>query len=123
MPDSKSPFHRGELEIQARLGIADRMADLGRRMIRDHMPDEHQELFARLPLLIVGTIDATCRPWASVLAGAPGFIRATDDRTLQVTARPIYGDPLGAALTEGAEIGLLGLEFDTRRRNRAKRPL
>ena len=119
MPNSSSPFHRGELEIQARLGITDRMADLGRRMIRDHMPDEHQAFFARLPLLIVGTIDETCRPWASVLAGVPGFVRATDARTLQVTARPIYGDPLGEALTEGAQIGLLGLEFDTRRRNRA----
>jgi ferredoxin-NADP reductase/MOSC domain-containing protein YiiM len=35
-----------------------------------------------------------------------------------VTARPIYGDPLGEALVDGADIGALGLEFQSRRRNR-----
>ncbi len=95
------------------------MEALGSRVIRDFMPDQHQEFFARLPLLIVGTVDACGQPWASVLAGKPGFVRAIDPRTLEVTARPIYGDPLAKALVDGADIGVLGLEFDSRRRNRA----
>ena len=119
MSNGTSPFHRGEKTIQARLGIQDRMEALGSRVIRDHMPEQHQAFFARLPLLVVGSVDACGRPWASVLAGKPGFVRAIDPRTLVVTARPIYGDPLAKALVEGAEIGVLGLEFDTRRRNRA----
>ena len=73
MPPAKSPFHRGEKLIQSRLGIDGKMEELGRRVIRDHMPEQHQEFFSRLPLIVIGTTDATCRPWASVLAGEPGF--------------------------------------------------
>ena len=118
MPEAKSPFHRGEKEIQSRLGIEDRMEGLGRRMIRDHMPEEHRAFFSGLPLLIVGTIDPVGRPWASALAGEPGFVRAADSRTLRVAGRPIYGDPLSESLVDGADIGALGLEFQSRRRNR-----
>ena len=71
MPDARSPFHRGELEIQARLGVRDRIEKLGRRLIRDHMPEEHREFFSALPFLLVGTVDAGGRPWASVLGGEP----------------------------------------------------
>ena len=119
MPKRKSPFHRGEQKIQARLGVREKMEALGSRNIRDFMPKQHQEFFAQLPLLMVGTVDACGRPWASVLAGKPGFVRATDPRTLTVKARPIYGDPLDKALVDGANIGVLGLDFETRRRNRA----
>jgi ferredoxin-NADP reductase/MOSC domain-containing protein YiiM/predicted pyridoxine 5'-phosphate oxidase superfamily flavin-nucleotide-binding protein len=118
MPPAKSPFHRGEKLIQSRLGIDGKMEDLGRRVIRDHMPEQHQEFFSRLPLFVIGTTDATCRPWASVLAGEPGFVRASGAQALEVTARPIYGDPLGASLVDGADIGALGIEFESRRRNR-----
>ena len=119
MPNRKSQFHRGEKSIHARLGMQDKIEASGRRVIRDFMPEQHQAFFAQLPLLMVGTVDACGRPWASVLAGEPGFVRAIDSRTLGVRARPIYGDPLGKVLLDGAEIGVLGLEFVTRRRNRA----
>ena len=94
------------------------MAESGRRSIRDAMPQEHQEFFSHLPLFFVGTVDPLGRPWASVLAGEPGFVHAADSRALDVTARPIYGDPLDESLIDGADIGALGLEFHSRRRNR-----
>ncbi|NIV75325.1 MAG: MOSC domain-containing protein [Gammaproteobacteria bacterium] len=94
------------------------MEQAGRKLIRDHMPEEHQKFFPQLPLLMLGTVDAGGRPWASVVAGPPGFVRAIDARTLRINARPTYGDPLNKALLEGADIGALGLEFPTRRRNR-----
>ncbi len=118
MPANESPFHRGEKELQSRLGIRDKMEQVGRRMIRDHVPVQIQNFFPQLPLLLVGTADEAGRPWASVLIGQPGFIQAVDPNTLRVNARPIYGDPLNKALIEGADIGALGLEFHTRRRNR-----
>jgi len=118
MSDDDSPFHRGEQAIQSRLGIREKMEQVGRKLIRDHMSAEHQDFFAQLPLLIVSTVDATGRPWASVLAGRPGFLHAVDSCTLRVMARPIFGDPLSKTLVEGADIGALGLEFQTRRRNR-----
>ncbi len=88
MSDASSPFHRGEMEIQSRLGIRDKMEAMGRRVIRDRIPEKHLEFFARLPLLALGTADECGRPWASALAGKPGFVRATDPQKLEIRARP-----------------------------------
>jgi hypothetical protein len=114
----EGPFHEGEKALQARAGVRERAEQGGRRMIRDHMPAEHRELFEKLPWLLVGSVDASGQPWASVLAGPPGFVRTPDDRTMRVGALPGGGDPLRANLAEGAPLGLLGIEPHTRRRNR-----
>ena len=45
MGNDTSPFHRGEKEIQSRLGIRDKMERLGRKVIRDHLPQDHREFF------------------------------------------------------------------------------
>jgi len=91
---------------------------LGRRMVRDFMPDQHREFFQQLPILFVGSVDEGGRPWASALVGRPGFARSPDPRRLVVEASPLPHDPLGESLKEGASLGLLGMEFHTRRRNR-----
>lgn len=115
----QQPFHSGERVIQARVGVEARMLDIGRRAIRDFMPDQHREFYAQLPFIVAGASDARGRPWASLLVGEPGFIRAPDPRRLEIGARPVDGDPLDACLVPGAAIGLLGIELHTRRRNRA----
>ncbi len=111
-------FHRGEAELQQRAGSRQRLAAAGPRVIRDFMPEQHRELFGKLPWLFASTLDAQGRSWASVLVGHPGFVHAPDERTLRITARAAFGDPLGANLHVGAPIGLLGIELETRRRNR-----
>ena len=115
---TESPFHAGELAIQARMGAQERMDKQGRRVIREFLPDQHRQFFAQLLYVIVGTVDTIGNPWASILVGNPGFLSSPDDRTLQVTAKPLFGDPLATTLTEGIDIGLLGIELHTRRRNR-----
>jgi uncharacterized protein len=112
------PFHHGELELQERTGVRDKLAKFAPRSIRDFMPDEHRELFGKLPWLFASTLDAQRRTWASVLVGHPGFLQTPGERTLRVSARAAFGDPLGANLALGAPIGLLGIELETRRRNR-----
>jgi hypothetical protein len=114
----ESPFHAGEQAIHARFGIQERMESQGRRVIRDYMPEQHQQFFAQLPYVIVGTVDQAGHPWASIVIGEPGFISAPSDRTLHVTAQPLFGDPLATTLAEGTDVGLLGIELPTRRRNR-----
>jgi len=116
---SESPFHAGEREAQRRAGVRERAEQAGKRAIRDFMPDQHRTFFAQLPMLLVGSVDSDGRPWASVLAGRPGFISTPDERTMHVAAPPLFGDPLGATLAVGADLGLLGLEPHSRRRNRA----
>jgi uncharacterized protein len=111
-------FHAGETSIQQRLGVREKIEDLGRRVVRDHMPDQHRSFFAQLPFLLIGALDSDRRPWATVLAGPPGFVRSPDPRTLIIDARPSSTDPLAEALVPGASIGLLGIEPHTRRRNR-----
>jgi uncharacterized protein len=113
-------FHEGERAAQSRVGAAvrERMAEIGPRVIRDFMPDQHREFFEQLPFVIAGTVDAAGQPWASVLAQPPGFIHSPDARHLTLHAQPLPGDPLQQTLVEGAAIGLLGIEPHTRRRNR-----
>ncbi|OOG44985.1 pyridoxamine 5'-phosphate oxidase family protein [Polaromonas sp. A23] len=111
-------FHAGERAVQARVGVESRMEQLGPRVIRDFMPEQHRAFFEQLPFLIAGTVDADGQPWASVLAQPPGFIRSPDPWHLQVAAQPLQGDPLIHTLVDGAAIGLLGIEPHTRRRNR-----
>ena len=112
------PFHPGERALQEHAGVRARMVDVGRRMIRDHMTAQHEAFFAQLPFVVVGAADAQSRPWATLLAGTPGFARALDPRHLRIDARPASGDPLALALVPGQRIGLLGIELHTRRRNR-----
>ena len=111
-------FHAGERAVQQRVGVVGRMADIGPRVIRDFMPDQHRDFFEQLPFVIAGTVDAAGQPWASVLAAPPGFIESPDAHTLVLQAQPLAGDPLQNTLTDGASMGLLGLEPQTRRRNR-----
>ncbi|MDX2254613.1 MAG: pyridoxamine 5'-phosphate oxidase family protein [Pseudanabaenaceae cyanobacterium bins.39] len=115
---TESPFHSGELIIQNRLGLQEKMDKQGRRVIRDYLPDQFRQFFAQLPYIIVGTVDTAGNPWASILVGTSGFLSTPDERTLKVAAHALFGDPLAANLTEGIDIGFLGIELPTRRRNR-----
>jgi predicted pyridoxine 5'-phosphate oxidase superfamily flavin-nucleotide-binding protein len=113
-----APFHAGELAVQERVGVREKIEAIGQRVIRPFMPEQHRELFGKLPMFFIGSLDAQRRPWASVLAGRPGFVDTPDERTLRIAAVPASGDPLAQALQAGAPLGLLGLEPHTRRRNR-----
>lgn len=115
---NSAPFHAGEIAMQQAAGVRERMLELGPRVIRDQMPEQHREFFEQLPTLLVGSVDAHQRPWASMLAGLPGFTEAPDAWHLRVAARPRIDDPLHTQLHVGGAIGLLGIEPQTRRRNR-----
>jgi uncharacterized protein len=113
-----APFHAGEIALQRRAGVHERMAAVGRQVIRDHMPDQHRELFEKLPTLLLATLDDAGQPWPTMLAGTPGFVRTPDARTMVIGTQPAEGDPARAGLRAGAAVGVLGLEPHTRRRNR-----
>ena len=114
----QSPFHPGERAVQARTGVRDKAEQLGQRMIRDFMPDEHRAFYANLPYLLVGSVGADGQPWASMLFGRPGLASSPDAKTLEVAAKPTFGDPLADNLVADARLGFLGIDYATRRRNR-----
>ena len=99
--------------------MRDKVEAVGGRVLRDYMTEQHRSFFAQLPFIVVGSVDAAGRPWASLLAAAPGFVQSPDEHTLVVGARPPAADPLSSSLAVGASLGLLGIELPTRRRNRA----
>lgn len=113
-----SPFHEGEKAIQERAGVRDRAEMLARRVVRDHMPDQHREFYENLPFLVLGSVDEGGRPWASLIAGPQGFMTTPDATHLSIKACPLPGDPLAQALKTGAQLGVLGIDPATRRRNR-----
>ncbi|MBR8183839.1 pyridoxamine 5'-phosphate oxidase [Burkholderia ambifaria] len=113
-----APFHAGELAVQQRAGVTEAAGAAGRRGIRRFMPDQHRAFFAQLPFFVLGGVDAHGQPWATLRVGMPGFVTAPDARTLHIDGDALPGDPLAGAWQPGAPLGGLGIEFDTRRRNR-----
>lgn len=116
--DANAPFHAGEQAIQERFGIREKMEKIGRKVIRPYMIDQHRQFFAQLPNFFLGWQDDSDWPWATVLTGGPGFLSTPNESELRIDALPASDDPFGRHLEEGIKIGGLGLEFETRRRNR-----
>ena len=112
-------WHAGEMAIQQKVGVAEKMAAVGQRAVRDFMPDQHRDFFAQIPFIVVGSVDRSGDVWASLLAGRPGFLASPTPRSLEIEARPEPSDPASEGMREGDAIGLLGIELHTRRRNRA----
>ena len=117
MPDDANPFHAGERRAQARTGAGD-VAAWADGFIRPSMPDQHRAFFAQLPFLVLAGADPDGQQWVTLRDGEPGFVGSPDDKTLTIDAKPSAHDPLAAALTQGTDIGLLGIELAIRRRNR-----
>lgn len=113
------PYHPGEHAVQERAGVREIADRVGRKMVRPEMPEQHVELFQKLPFVLIGGHDPAGAVWATVLVGSPGFVTSPDPRTLRIAAVPSADDPLRDGLTVDAPIGLLGIELETRRRNRA----
>lgn len=113
-----SPFHEGECAVQERVGVREKLAAIGPRVIRDFIPEQHREFFSQLPFVMVGSVDGGGQPWGSVLANPPGFIESPSPRQLVVRALPQASSPLEETLLPGRHIALLGIEPHTRRRNR-----
>lgn len=113
-----SPFHAGEQWVQSRVGVREKAEQIGSRMIHSVMPEQHREFFAQLPALLVAVSDSEGQPYASVLCGEPGFAWSPHPGLLCVEASMQADDPIAPLLQPHSPVGLLGLEWPTRRRNR-----
>lgn len=119
------PYHEGELAAQQRANESE-MARNTSRMISTTIVAGALRFIEQQPMLVIGSIDANGRVWASMLFGLPGFVRALDDRTLEINgsqSRSANDDPLWSHLSrskfgEKANVGLLVIELGTRRRIR-----
>lgn len=111
---NSTPFHADERAAQLRAGF-----NANGSVIRDFMPEQHRTFFAALSYIFISVSDADGWPIAALLEGAPGFVDSPDPVTLRVRALPELDDPAISTIQVGREIGILGIDFTTRRRNRA----
>lgn len=100
------------------MGTDKLMADIGPKFIREFMPLQHREFFESLTMILIGFNDRHADIHASVLFGTVGFIQSTSDSELVINTQNSIGDFIRDELTIGSAIGLLGIQFDTKRRNR-----
>lgn len=113
-----SPWHAGEVRLQEILGLDARMDEVGRKVLRDHIIEQHRLFYPQLPFAVLGSVDGDGNPWATLRANQPGFLFATDPYHLSVTLPRDEADPADAGMNDGDAIGFLGIELHTRRRNR-----
>ncbi|MET0406504.1 MAG: pyridoxamine 5'-phosphate oxidase family protein [Cystobacter sp.] len=113
-----SPWHAGELALQRREGVSERLEQVGWRVIRDHLLDQHREFFAQLPFAVLGAVEENGDVWATLRAGLPGFLHSPDPSRLSVALARDETDPAERGMDEGQAIALLGIDLRTRRRNR-----
>lgn len=114
LPD---PFHDGERAAQTRAGVGDMAARVG-GFIRDHLPEQHRAFYTSLPFLVVSAMDAVGQTWVTLVEGATGFATSPDPYHITLDTLLATDDPLATAFASGTEIGVLGIELATRRRNR-----
>ncbi|MFF5444635.1 pyridoxamine 5'-phosphate oxidase family protein [Streptomyces sp. NPDC012888] len=111
-------YHPGTRAVQDRVGVRE-LADHVGRSIGPVVKDVAAAFLALQPFLVVGAADARGRLWASLLTGAPGFVRADGARRITVNGGPAAGDPLSGALGRaGTPVGTIALDPRTRRRMR-----
>lgn len=110
-------FHDGEIAVQDRAGVRAQAARLGPAMLAT--PDLNGGMSAFLAardFAVLTARDADRRLWTSPLFSAPGFLQA-HDQLLKVQAQPAPGDPLHDLVAD-QPVGMLAIEFATRRRVR-----
>jgi uncharacterized protein len=117
---NNSPFHEGELQLQRKFGVESNVAQFAPKFIRPYMPDQHREFYTAQPFLVVSARDSRGMMWATMLAneGNTDFITSPDPFSLSINATFLPGDALQEAFQDGDDLGILGIEFGSKRRNR-----
>ncbi|HEX6449452.1 MAG TPA: pyridoxamine 5'-phosphate oxidase family protein, partial [Trebonia sp.] len=121
MPTTDRPtptgFHAGELAMQHRAGVEAEAARLTPMVGPAQLRGGFAGFLADRTFAVLTARDRAGRLWASPLTGLPGFLTVTSPTTLQVTASIPATDPLHE-LPPGQQVGLIAVEFATRRRVR-----
>ncbi|MEP6356907.1 MAG: pyridoxamine 5'-phosphate oxidase family protein [Hyphomicrobiales bacterium] len=112
-----NPFHKGELHAQAKTGAGD-VAKWAGGFVRDYLPEQHREFHTAQPFLVVAGGDEDGQTWITLLDGPDGFATSPDPRRITLNTTLEASDPLAAPFAAGADIGVLGIELASRRRNR-----
>lgn len=112
-----SIFHEGELAVQAQAGVQTMAARVG-NSIKGEIPPVAAEFLAERPFIILASLDAQKRVWASMLTGNTQFITPIDKQMVQINPHKELADPVWQNLQQNNDVGLLAIDFAGRRRMR-----
>ena len=116
----ENPYHEGELQVQARVGVLDEGA-MNARVIQDSIIKGALRFINQLPMAVFGSLDQEENVWASIFIGTPGFMKAEDDRTVTfdlTRMMPNLHDPFWENIQNQSQVGMLAIELASRRRLR-----
>jgi predicted pyridoxine 5'-phosphate oxidase superfamily flavin-nucleotide-binding protein len=110
-------FHAGELEVQRQAGVQREAARLSPMVARGELRAGIAAFLADVSFGALTARDRTGRLWVSPLVGPPGLMTATSPTTLSIEGALPDVDPL-YGLPDGQRVGLIAIDFATRRRVR-----
>lgn len=110
-------FHSGELAVQRQAGVGAQAARLAPMAARGQLSSGMAAFVSDATFAAVTARDRTGRLWTSPLIGAPGYLAAASPTTLEIAAAPESADPLHG-LSSGQPVGVIAMNFATRRRVR-----
>ncbi|MDY7556575.1 MULTISPECIES: pyridoxamine 5'-phosphate oxidase family protein [unclassified Cryobacterium] len=110
-------FHAGELAVQRQAGVTIDAARLSGMLGPVTLTAGMAGFLSDRTFLVISGRDRSGRLWTSPLVGRPGFLEVLSDTSVAVHAVIPPGDPL-RGLQAGQKIGMVTVEFATRRRVR-----
>jgi predicted pyridoxine 5'-phosphate oxidase superfamily flavin-nucleotide-binding protein len=112
-----SIYHEGERNMQKEAGAMEAATKMGRTVL-PVISHVYVDFIHSRPFLILGAPDSQGLAWCSLLSSRPGFMKVIDEQTLGIDVLPDDQDPLCGTLRDGSEVGILLIDFATRRRLR-----
>src|SRR5215813_14557388 len=88
-------------------------------MLRAAIRPDARVLLAERRFVVLAAEATDGHVWVSLVTGPAGFVTSSEDGTrLHVANAPDRDDPIAAALAPESSVGLLGIDFQARRRYR-----
>ena len=120
LPD-EGVFHTGEIAVQQRTGERS-LAERRGAMIRDRLIEGARHFLGGQGVAAVSAAAPDGTLWASLWCGEPGFLQGDElgerVQVVSVLDRTLADDPVHSIVRAGAPLGMVVIDFETRRRLR-----
>lgn len=110
-------YHAGEIEVQVQSNVREDAKRVS-KIIREDMPDVAAKFMEQQVMVLLGVMDEDGLVWSTVVYGNPGFVKGLNAQTIFISSFPQSSDPVMKIIRTGQPIGMLAIEFATRKRMR-----
>ena len=114
------PFHPGEGSIQMLAGVRAEAEQRGQKMLTAKLAKNQRDFFRQSHFLASSHCDANGQPWAGLITGESGFIDIEENGNKVFVRLDKANNITRIQPRPGNALGLLGIDFESRRRNRLK---